>query len=63
MHSNKKVRDNLALSLRCDADDMLPFPIFDKVEGLEGGDDVVLRDASHLGQVLDGEGPPKINFF
>ena len=37
---------------------MLTLPVLDQVEGLEGGDDVVLGDARHLGQVLDGQGAP-----
>lgn len=34
--------------LRCDADHMLALPVLDHVEGLQGADDVILRDAGHL---------------
>jgi len=37
---------------------VLTLPILDEVERLEGGDDVVLCDARHLGQVFDGESSP-----
>lgn len=34
--------------LGSDTDDMLPLPILDHVQGLQGADDVILCDARHL---------------
>lgn len=44
--------------LGCDAYDVLPLPILDEVQRLEGGDDVVLGDAGHRTQILDAQGSP-----
>ena len=40
--------------LRSHADNMLTFPIFYQVEGLQGGDDVCLGDAGNGAQFLQG---------
>ena len=36
-------------------DDMLPSPVFDHAQGLEGGDDIARVDAPLLGEGLDTE--------
>jgi len=36
-----------------DADDVLSLPVFDEIEGLEGGDDIFCFDGSHLANIFD----------
>jgi len=38
-----------------DADDMLSLPIFNEIEGLEGGDDIFCFDGCHLADIFDGQ--------